>query len=153
MIVIPEAECNETRLKGAEVEPTIICKVFELVFGAPAKAEKMIAAASLSAKDAVEKTHARVKVDADSVAWLEEVEGEYRSDELGPLILSRRNHQYWSDFESWNSTLGVEEQSNGSRLVVLTSPPWSGSLCLQVADDRRALILDGGQNVYRFQRQ
>jgi hypothetical protein len=27
-------------------------KVFELVFGAPAKAEKMIAAASLSAKDA-----------------------------------------------------------------------------------------------------
>jgi hypothetical protein len=47
--------------------------------------------------------------------------------------------------------LGVEEQSNGSRLVVLTSPPWSG-LRLQVADDGRALILDGGQNVYRFQR-
>jgi CubicO group peptidase (beta-lactamase class C family) len=126
-------------------------KVFELVFGAPAKAEKMIAAASLSAKDAIEKTRARVKVDADSVGWLEELEGEYRSDELGPLILSRRNHQYWSDFESWNSTLGVEEQSNGSRLVVLTSPPWSG-LRLQVADDGRALILDGGQNVYRFQR-
>jgi hypothetical protein len=128
-------------------------KVFELVFGAPTKAEMMIAAASLSANDAVEKMSARARVEADSMARLEELEDEYRSDELGPLILSRRNHQYRSDFESWSSTLGVEEQSNGNRLLALTSRPWSGSLRLQVADNSRTLVLDGGQNVYRFQKQ
>lgn len=128
-------------------------KVFELVFGAAPKAEKMVAAASLSAKDVVEKTRSRVKVDADSLAWLEEVAGEYRSEELGPLIVFRKNYQYWAEFESWKSTLGVEEQSTGNHLAVLTSPPWSGTLRFQVADDRRVLTLDGGQKIYRFQRQ
>jgi CubicO group peptidase (beta-lactamase class C family) len=128
-------------------------KVFELVFGAAPKAEKIVAAASLSAKDVTQKTRARVKVDSDSLAWLEELAGEYRSDELGPLILSKKNHQYWGEFESWKSTLGVELQSTGNHLIVLTSPPWSGTLRLQVADDRRVLTLDGGQNIYKFERQ
>ncbi len=128
-------------------------KVFELVFGDAPKAEKMIAAASLSANDVMDKMRARVKVDPDSVAWLEALEGKYRSDELGALVVSKKNDQYWGQFESWNSLLGVEDQSAGNPLVVLISPPWSGTLRMQVADDRQTLTLDGGQYTYKFHRQ
>ena len=112
-------------------------KVFELVFGDAPKAEKMVAAASLSANDVMEKMRARVKVDPDSLAWLEALEGEYRSDELGTLSYPRKTINTGAEFESWNSPLGVEDQSAGNPLVVLISPPWSGTLRLQVADDRK----------------
>jgi CubicO group peptidase (beta-lactamase class C family) len=128
-------------------------KVFELVFGDAPKAEKMIAAASLSANDVMDKMRTRVKVDPDSVAWLEAFEGKYRSDELGTLVLSKKNDQYWGQFESWNSLLGVEDQSAGNPLIVLISPPWSGTLRMQVADDRQILTLDSGQISYKFHRQ
>jgi hypothetical protein len=128
-------------------------KVFELVFGDAPKAEKMIAAASLSANDVMDKMRARVKVDPDSVAWLEALESKYRSDELGALVVSKKNDQYWGQFESWNSLLGVEDQSAGNPLVVLISPPWSGTLRMQVADDRQTLTLDSGQYTYKFHRQ
>ena len=128
-------------------------KVFELVFGDAPKAEKMIAAASLSANDVMEKMRARVKVDPVSLAWLETLGGKYRCDELGTLFISKKNDQYWGQFESWNSLLGVEEQSVGNPLVVLISPPWSGTLRLQVADDWQTLTLDSAQYTYRFHRQ
>ena len=128
-------------------------KVFELVFGDAPKAEKMIAAASLSANDVTEKMHTRVKVDPVSLAWLETLGGKYLSDELGTLFISKKNDQYWGQFESWNSLLGVEDQSVGNPLVVLISPPWSGTLRLQVTDDWQTLTLDSAQYTYRFHRQ
>jgi CubicO group peptidase (beta-lactamase class C family) len=128
-------------------------KVFELLFDAPPKAEKMIAAASLSEKEAVAGRRARVKVDAASLARLETVVGEYESRELGPLMVRQKDGEYWGEFESWSSALGIEEQPKGGMLLVLTSPPWIGGLRLQVADDGRALVLDGAQNVYRFERR
>jgi CubicO group peptidase (beta-lactamase class C family) len=128
-------------------------KVFELVFGDAPKGEKMIAAASLSAYDVMEKMHARVKVDPVSLAWLETLKGKYCSDELGTLCISKKNDQFWGQFESWNSLLGVEDQSVGNPLVVLISPPWSGTLRLQVADDWQTLTLDSAQYTYRFHRQ
>ncbi len=57
-----------------------------------------------------------------------------------------------SEFESFGSSLGIEEQPNGGFLVVLTRPPWLG-VHLQIVEDGRALMLDGGQNVYRFERR
>lgn len=134
-------------------------KVFELLFDAPPKAEKMIAATSPAEKEAAAARLARVKVDADSVKWLEGILGEYRSNELGALGVQRKNGQYWADFESWSSALGVEEQPDGSRVVVLTSAPWNGGAIagggarFQVTEDGRALVLDGGQNLYRFERR
>jgi CubicO group peptidase (beta-lactamase class C family) len=128
-------------------------KVFELLFDAPPKAEKMIAAGSLSEKEAVAGRQARVKVDAASLARLETVAGEYESPELGPLMVRQKDGEYWGEFESWSSALGIEEQPKGGVLLVLTSPPWIGGLRLQVADDGRALVLDGAQNVYRFERR
>jgi hypothetical protein len=79
--------------------------------------------------------------------------GEYESRELGPLVVRRKDGQYRGEFESWGSALGVEEQPNGGFLVVLTGPPWVGGVRLQVVDDGQALVLDGGQNMYTFDRR
>jgi CubicO group peptidase (beta-lactamase class C family) len=128
-------------------------KVFELLFDAPPKAEKMIAAAAQSEREAVAGRLARVKTDATSLARLEKIVGEHESRELGPLAVRRNNGEYRAEFESWSSALGVEEQPNGGFLVVLTGPPWVGGVRLQVVDDGRVLVLDGGQNVYMFERR
>jgi hypothetical protein len=134
-------------------------KVFELLFDAPPRAEKMVAATLQAEKEAAAARLTRVKVDADSAKWLEGILGEYRSNELGPLAVQRNDGQYWADFESWSSALGVEEQPDGSRVVVLTSPPWNGGAIaaggarFQVAEDGRALVLDGAQTLYKFERE
>ena len=135
-------------------------KVFELLFDASTKAEKMIAAASQAEKEAVAGRLARVKVDADSVKWLEGLLGEYRSNELGSMTVQRKDAQYQAQFEGWTSRLGVEQQPDGSRLVVLTSQPWNGGAILpggvrlQVEQEKQALIMDHqGQTFYRFERQ
>lgn len=133
-------------------------KIFELLFDAPPRAEKMIAAASQAEKEAVAGRLARVKVEANSVKWLEGILGEYRSSELGPLAVQRKDGQYQAEFESWSSALGVEEQPDGSRVAVLASAPWNGGAIaaggarLQVAEENRALVLDAGQTFYRFER-
>jgi CubicO group peptidase (beta-lactamase class C family) len=134
-------------------------KVFELLFDAQPRAEKTIAAASQAEQEAVAGRLARVRVDADSTKWLEGILAEYRSNELGPLAVQRKDGQCWADFESWSSALGIEEQPDGSRVAVLTSAPWNGGAIaaggarLQVAEDGRALVLDEGQTLYRFERQ
>jgi CubicO group peptidase (beta-lactamase class C family) len=134
-------------------------KVFELLFDAPPRAEKMVAAASQAEKEAASRRLTRVKVDGDSLKWLDKVVGEYRSNELGPLTVQRKGGQYWAKFESWSSSLGVSEQPDGSRVAAFTSPPWNsgaiaaGEVRLQVAEDGRALVLDEGQTLYRFERQ
>lgn len=126
-------------------------KLFELLFDSPPKAERMIASASQARREAVTERRARVKRDAASVARLDMLTGEYESQELGPLRVRRKNGEYWAEFASWSSASGLEDQPNGAMLMVLTSAPWGmGTLKLQVADEGRTLVLDGGQNVYRF---
>lgn len=134
-------------------------KVFELLFDASPRAEKMIAATSQAEKEAASKRLTRVQVNPDSVTRLEGILGEYRSNELGSLSVQRKDGQYRADFESWGSALGVGEQSDGRWVAVLISPPWNsgaipaGEVRLQVAEDGRALVLDEGQTLYRFERQ
>jgi len=72
--------------------------------------------------------------------------------ELCTLIVRQKDGDYWAEFESWSSALGIEEQPKGDLLAVLTGPPVVG-LRSQVADDGQALVLDGGQNLYRFERR
>lgn len=127
-------------------------KVFELLFDATPKAEKMIAAGAQAEREAVAGRLARVKTDAASLARLEKLVGEYESRELGRLIVRRDDGGYRTELEGWSSALGVEEQPNGGFLVVLTSPPWVGGVRLQVGDGG-ALVLDGGQNLYVFERR
>ena len=79
-----------TNLYAASLLAAARQKVFELLFGAPAKARQMIEAASLAEKEAMAGRRARVKLGAEAVAWLEGIAGEYRSRELGPLVVRRK---------------------------------------------------------------
>lgn len=142
-----------TNLYAANLLAAARQKVFELLFGAPAKARQMIEAASLAEKQAIAGRCVRVKLGAEAVAWLEGIAGEYRSRELGPLVVRRKEGAYWGEFESWASPLGIEEQPSGRPLVALVGPGLIHALRLQVADDDQALVLDQGQHVYRFERQ
>ena len=141
-----------TNLYAANLLAAARQKVFEMLFGAPARARQMIEAASLAEKQAIAGRRARVKLGAEAAAWLEGIVGEYRSSELGPLVVRRKEGRYWGEFESWASPLGVEEQPGGRPLVVLVGPGFIHALHLQVADDAQALILDQGQHVYTFER-
>lgn len=142
-----------TNLYAANLLAAARQKVFELLFGAPAKARQMIEAASLAEKQAIASRRARVRLGAEAVAWLEEIAGEYRSRELGPLVVRRKGEAYWGEFESWATPLGIREQPGGRPLVALVGPGLIQALRLQVADEAQALVLDEGQHVYRFERQ
>jgi CubicO group peptidase (beta-lactamase class C family) len=127
-------------------------RLLELLFGATAKADAIVAAASTATEDSLERIRQRVKTAPAETAWIEKYAGSYRSEELGPARIFKREAGFRVDFESWSSDLGVEEQSRESRQIVLTCPPWQGGLRLQVSDDSSDLILDGGQTMYRFAR-
>lgn len=142
-----------TNLYAANLLAAARQKIFELLFGARAKAGQMIEATSLAEKQAIAGRRARVKLGGEAVAWLEGIAGEYRSRELGPLVVRRKEGAYWGDFESWGSPLGIEEQAGGRPLVALVGPGFLHALRLQVVDDAQALVLDQGQHVYRFERQ
>lgn len=53
---------------------------FEIVFGAPARAEGIVAGASRWAKSAPERLRGYLKTGSSSVAWLEELMGEYYTE-------------------------------------------------------------------------
>jgi CubicO group peptidase (beta-lactamase class C family) len=142
-----------TNLFAADLLAAARQKVLELLFGAPVKAQQMLEAASSAERQAIAGRRARVKLGADAVARLEGIAGEYRSRELGPLVVRWKQGGYWGEFESWASPLGIEEQPDGRALVALVGPGLIRALRLQVADDAQALLLDQGQYVYRFERQ
>ena len=156
MYFLPENDIGVvllTNLYAANLLAAARQKVFELLFGAPTKAGQMIEAASLAEKQAVAGRRARVKLGAEASEWLEGIVGEYRSHELGPLVVHRNEGEYWAEFESWASPLGIEEQPSGYALVALVGPGFIHALRLQVADDAQTLILDQQQHLYRFERR
>ena len=105
--------------------------MLELVFAAPPMSEQMFASAASSMSLVVESKKRDVQTDADATAWLREWVGDYRCKELGAARIRQSTAGYRADFESWGSELGVETQRDGGKRIVLTSPPWSGSLRLQ----------------------
>ena len=156
MYFLPENDIGMvllTNLYAANLLAAARQKVFELLFGAPAKAGQMIEAASLAENQAAAGRRARVKLGGEAGEWLEGIAGEYRSRELGPLVVHRKEGGFWGEFESWASPLGIEEQPSGRPLVALVGPGLIHALRLQVADDAQALVLDQGQHLYRFERQ
>ncbi len=118
-------------------------RIFEILFGAERKAEQMVTAIAKFQQETTQRWRDRVKIDSASVAWLDDYVGEYRSAELGPATITRKGGQFWAEFESWASALGAETQENGERLIVLISPPWSGTLRLQTSPDTGHLVIDG----------
>jgi CubicO group peptidase (beta-lactamase class C family) len=127
-------------------------RIFELVFAAPSTSGQMVSSTAKSIGLAVESRRKRVETDAGATAWLQLWIGEYRSNQLGGARISHTGTGYRADFDSWGSELGAETQRDGAKLIVLTSPPWSGALRLQPAASGNELVLDGAQTKYVFRR-
>jgi len=128
-------------------------RIFELFFDAAETAQAIVAATAKAAAGILESKHARVGIDAATVEWLAQWTGDYRSTELGPARIERNpNGGYRVEFESWGSDLGVETQPDGGKLIVLTSPPWSGAFRLQPSASGDELIHDAAQTKYAFER-
>jgi hypothetical protein len=128
-------------------------RIFEIVFDAEPKSDQMLSAAVKIHHDSAEGRRSRIKNDAASLSWIDEFIGEYRCPQLGPAQIQRDGDGFRIDFESWGSDLGSEIQEDGARLIVLTSPPWSGAgLRFQTSNETGDLILDAGQEKYTFQR-
>lgn len=124
-------------------------KMFEMLFGAKAKADQAIAAAAAAyAENRIGKA-ARIKNDPASTSWIEKFVGRYSSEELGPVTISKRANDYWADFESWSTRLGVLVNQS-ERVIVLLDAPWSGSVRLLAAEQGRRLTLNAGQQTYVF---
>ncbi len=141
-----------TNLRGAHVFLAAVRqKIIEIFFDAKPTSASMIAAAMKATQDATANVRSRVKVDPDSLGWLNNLSGRYHSAELGHVEITRRGAGYWAAFDGWGSSLGSEIQSDESRFVVLTSPPWIG-LRLRVNNDHSELHLDGGQMKYVFRK-
>lgn len=128
-------------------------RIFEIVFGAARKSDEMLSAVVSMRKDSVSRTRERIKTDAGSVAWMADYVGSYENPDLGAATVTRSDGGFWIQFESWGSALASEPQADGSRLIVLTSPPWSGSLRFQALPDTGDLIIELGQEKYTFCRK
>jgi CubicO group peptidase (beta-lactamase class C family) len=126
-------------------------KIRELVFGAEARAQNIVETAKTAKADALTRLQARVKADAESTAWIEEIVGTYRSAELGGARISKNDRGYRVDFDEWSSCLAAEIQPGGDRLLRLISPPWAGAMKMLVRDNE--LILDAAQMKYVFTKE
>jgi CubicO group peptidase (beta-lactamase class C family) len=128
-------------------------KILELVFSAKPAAEQTIASSSKNRESIVTATQGRFGVDADAVAWIHDLVGSYRSDELGSAHILQKDGGYWIQFDNWGSSLGSERQADGQALIVLLTSPWSGNFRFAVNADRNELRLDAGQSTYVFVKQ
>jgi len=126
-------------------------KIRELVFGAEPCSEKIVETAKTAKADFLTRLQTRVKADAGSTAWIQEVLGTYRSAELGGARISRGDHGYRVDFDEWSSNLAAEIQPGGDRLLRLISPPWAGAMKMLVRDGE--LVLDAAQMKYVFKKE
>ena len=127
-------------------------RIFEFLCGREPKAQEMVEAASTFKRRAAEIRRERVQCDPAATAWLEEWTGDYWSEELGPARISREGERFRVQFESWGSALGAETEARCERAVVLTSPPWSGTLRLQMAAAGQAFLIHSSETAYRFER-
>lgn len=129
----------------------VVQKLLELLFGAESKADAMIRAAKKALDDSLATTRQRVKTDPASIAWIADFTGHYVSQELGSATISKSADGFRVEFESWSSDLGIEQEPDNSRQIVLTTAPLIG-VKLQLTGDPNTLVLDGGQTRYQFVR-
>src|SRR5215472_15640817 len=126
-------------------------KIRELLFGAEPRAEEIVETAKMAKADSLTRLQTRVKADAESTAWIEEILGTYRSTELGGAHISRNDRAYQVDFDEWSSDMAAEIQPSGDRLLRLISPPWAGVMKMLVRPDE--LVLDAAQMKYVFKKE
>ena len=119
-------------------------RILELVFGVDPKADEIVAKANKSRQDGEAGRRERIKEGAADTGWPPNLIGSYQCEQLGPARIFQESGTYQVEFESWSSTLGLEIQPSGDRLIALTSAPLSGSLKFQVTAEAD-LLLDAGR--------
>jgi CubicO group peptidase (beta-lactamase class C family) len=124
-------------------------KIFELIFGAEPKAEKIVQSALETTKNHLASLHKRVNTDAASVAWIEALLGTYRNEVLGSAQIKKNGESYLMQLDEWSTVLGSEIQPGGDRLLRFLSPPWRGNMKMLVTPDGQ-LVLDAAQQKYTF---
>ncbi|GGH00711.1 serine hydrolase [Silvibacterium dinghuense] len=127
-------------------------RLLELFFGAPRKADAMVEAACKARAEATALRLERVQTSPEATAWIASLLGDYRSDELGVARIVQEEDGFVMQCESWSSALGSRRDASGKNLLVLTSAPWKAEFRFQPAEDGSELVLDGGQQTYRFVR-
>ena len=156
LFFVPERELGVVVLTNASAAVGFLRavrqKVFELVFGAEAKAEKTVEMAAKTNAETTALLHRQVTTDPAAMEWVSELAGRYTCPELGNALLERRDDGYWMEFDEWSSTVGAEVREGGDRLLRLVSPPWRGGLSLLVDGGGQKLLLDGAQKKYVFER-
>ncbi len=101
--------------------------VFELVFGAEAKAEKTVEMAANMNAEAIALLQRQVTTDPAAMEWVSELAGRYICAELGNARIERREDGYWMEFDEWGSSLGAEVGESGDRLLRLASVRHGGA--------------------------
>jgi CubicO group peptidase (beta-lactamase class C family) len=151
MFFLPESRVGMVLLTNLQLANQFLAsveqKLVELLFGAAPEAKAMVDAEKKTRDEMVEVMSGRVRIDAESTAWISNFIGNYKSEELGIARISRAEDGFEIELESGSSKLGAE-QSGMSRNIVLTTPPWTTRL--QPTDDPNTLLVDGGQTTYRF---
>ena len=126
-------------------------KIYELVFGAEAKAGQTIASVAKMQAEGVALLQQKTATDAEQLAWIEPLMGHYSCAELGRAVIEKRAEGYWIAFDEWESPLGGEIQPGGDQLLRVLGAPWRGTLKLLVNSDG-TLLLDQAQHKYLFRR-
>src|SRR6185312_3184325 len=80
-------------------------------------------------------------------SWL----GEYISKNLGRMKFTKTQDLYEMEFEDWKSQVGYEIDKNGKMSLVLTSPPLSGLITIQMQGSR--FVINYEQEQYEFIRK
>ncbi|MFT4113570.1 serine hydrolase domain-containing protein [Silvibacterium sp.] len=127
-------------------------RILELFFGASAQADAMLESSCKARSEATALRLERVQTSPEATAWIASLLGDYRSEELGSARVVRDGDGFVMHCESWSSALGTRQDVSGKNLLVLTSAPWNGEFRFQPVEDGSVLLLDGGQQKYRFVR-
>ena len=86
-------------------------------------------------------------------AWLKQHVGKYTNDSLGTIEVRAVGNGAVLDAGEWKSTLERKVDRDGTAKLATTQPPYVGiELTPRTEDGATLLVLDAGQQVYKFTR-
>lgn len=128
-------------------------KFLELTFSAKPCSEEILNFSLHEREEFIKKKSESVSFDLELMRGIDHLLGEYTSGTLGNAVFAQIKDKYEITFEGWKTEVGIEIDNNEKKLLVLTSPPWSGGFKLRMEDDGKKLVLDCGQEQHDFIRK
>jgi hypothetical protein len=153
----PEKELGIVVLTNARAANAFIAaikqKFFELTFSATPRSEEMVKNAVQIQALSVKTMNEQTSFDLADMQWMDDLIGEYHSNTLGKLIISKSmiQNSYEISSEEWSTRVGCKIEKNGEKSITLIDGPMLGAK-LQVDKISSKLTLDFGQEKYCFNR-